>query len=226
LNYLLEKRLDVNAANDRGQTPLYAATIACNKPNVELLIKKGARANHVSPGGTTALHALLVGGFRIYWEDCETTIDFLLSAGANPRITDKEGKTPLHVAAEQRRLLEKMLKAGADPRARDKSGRTPLHAFGFYGKRPEAVDTLVKAGGDPNAQDVKGRTPLHLFSEWGVVQERLAIARALVKNGARIDVRDLEGQTPLEAFVKTPWGQRPNQWTDQPFINLLQGEKP
>jgi ankyrin repeat protein len=226
MHYLISRGLDVNAADDSGKTPLYFAVSACRKPNVDLLIEKGARARNVSAQGLTALHAILGSGFPFYWERCEETVLALLDAGPETRIRDPGGTTPLHVAAGQERLLEKLLSQGADPRATDDKGQTPLHVYPYYGKRAQSVDALVKAGADPNAQDALGRTPLHMFSEWGVGEERLAIARALVRNGARIDVRDAKGETPLQAYAKTPWGQNPQGWGDVPFIKLLKGEIP
>jgi cytohesin len=226
MHYLISRGLDVNAADDSGKTPLYFAVSACRKPNVDLLIEKGARARNVSAQGLTALHAILGSGFPFYWERCEETVLALLDAGPETRIRDPGGTTPLHVAAGQERLLEKLLSQGADPRATDDKGQTPLHVYPYYGKRAQSVDALVKAGADPNAQDALGRTPLHMFSEWGVGEERLAIARALVRNGARIDVRDAKSETPLQAYAKTPWGQNPQGWGDVPFIKLLKGEIP
>ncbi|HSD70453.1 MAG TPA: ankyrin repeat domain-containing protein [Woeseiaceae bacterium] len=227
LHYLVGKGLDVNATDISGKTPLYFSVAGCRKENLVFLIGKGARANHVSKQGRTALHAIIGMDYLLYREHCEETVLALLDAGADPRIHDEEGQTPLHVAARQKRLLEKLLSLRADPRAKDKKGRTPLHVYSSYGKTPEPVDVLVKAGADPNAQDVLGRTPLHMYAEWGVGEEGLAIAKALVRNGARTNVRDISGDTPLDAFTKAPYGQSPREYgANAQFIRLLKGEIP
>jgi Ankyrin repeats (many copies) len=56
-------------------------------------------------------------------------IQLLLAAGANPRLADSLGFTPLHNAAQTDygvELAELLLDAGANPNVFDKDGRTPL----------------------------------------------------------------------------------------------------
>ena len=54
----------------------------------------------------------------------------LLSAGALPRAKDKNGDTPLHIAARYKGVspdfVAALLRAGANPRSRNKEGETPL----------------------------------------------------------------------------------------------------
>lgn len=224
--YFLEKRLDPNAENKAGQTPLNRAIAICRKADVERLIKSGARLNHVSSQGITPVHGLVGYPNRIHYEtQCEDTVIALMAAGANVRVAGHAGRTPLHGVAKNRGLLERMLKAGGDPRARDQDGLTPLHLYAAWGTLPELVSVLVKAGADLNAQDAKGRTPLHMYSEYGTSDDRLAMARALVNNGARLDVRDNAGQTPYEAFLLSPWGRAPREGSnDATLIKLMKGE--
>jgi ankyrin repeat protein len=50
----------------------------------------------------------------------------LLEAKANVNARDKNGRTPLIVAAQRRnnsRMMRTLLEAGADPKAKDKSGQ-------------------------------------------------------------------------------------------------------
>ncbi|KAK1757346.1 ankyrin repeat-containing domain protein [Echria macrotheca] len=55
-------------------------------------------------------------------------IKLLLTHGANPNITDPQGRRPVHVAAYRYwDIVEPLIEGGADPLPRDKSGMTPLH---------------------------------------------------------------------------------------------------
>jgi ankyrin repeat protein len=58
---------------------------------------------------------------------CDDTASWLLAAGANPNAADRDGITPLRIAASRRKrpVVSALLGAGADPDKADSSGRTP-----------------------------------------------------------------------------------------------------
>ena len=80
----------------------------------------------------------------------------------NPNARNKNGRTPLHYAAqgENPAVVAELAKAGADPNARDERGEwTPLHLAAWFGKTPAVVKALLAAGADPAARDKAGKTP-------------------------------------------------------------------
>jgi hypothetical protein len=90
--------------------------------------------------------------------------DILKKNKADAKITDKDGKTPLHWVAEatatpvspqvRRELAALLLNAGADPNARSKDlGETPLISAAWTGNDAALMaDALLTAGADVNAK--------------------------------------------------------------------------
>ncbi|HMB03109.1 MAG TPA: ankyrin repeat domain-containing protein [Isosphaeraceae bacterium] len=91
----------------------------------------------------------------------------LLARGADLRMRDEHGKTPLHVAAgfgdvaRMRLFLDK----GAEIDARDAYGRTPLHHTTMDCRLEEAM-FLVGRGADVSIRDHRNLTPLEHAREW------------------------------------------------------------
>ena len=87
--------------------------------------------------------------------------ELLLAKGADVRVRDKNGQTPLHAAAifgEEAHLCVLLDRGGAEIDARDTVGRTPLHLAVDLG-RVEATTFLVSRGADVSLRDRAGRTP-------------------------------------------------------------------
>ncbi|HUW56813.1 MAG TPA: ankyrin repeat domain-containing protein [Planctomycetota bacterium] len=149
----------VNARRTGEITPLHWAAAKGDKAMVALLIAKGADVNATDDRLMTPLHW---AAFRC----CSTRhqmdiIEALLTAGANPNIRDKDGKTLLHPAAALPfpNLMRLLLERGADPDVASRVGETPLHRAVRFGG-PEAVALLLSAGAQVNPRDNQGRTPL------------------------------------------------------------------
>jgi ankyrin repeat protein len=128
---LIAKGADVNAKNNEGVTPLIWA-IAKRKPSLaKLLIKNGADVNvAITNGdleGSTPLH--FAAGESDSGGDLETANE-LIAAGAKIDTKNKDGQTPLYVAAINGldAIVDLLLQKGAEINAKDTDGRTPLKA--------------------------------------------------------------------------------------------------
>jgi len=116
---------DVNAKDESSNTPLYyAASYPKALIVVVALIRRGADPNIPCKGGfTPLLQACLRKNLDV--------ADYLVSHKANVNANDKDGVTPLHLAAEfgglnRMKLVTLLLDNGADPLAKDRDGVTPV----------------------------------------------------------------------------------------------------
>lgn len=130
----------------------------------------------------------------------EKNLDLLLKFGADPSVSDKLRKAPLHHArnAACTRLL---LSARNNLGQRDAYGRTALHAAcRRQGDRGRALE-LLQAGAEVNAVDNWNRTPLSYLAQYdGAETARLL----LEERGAEVDVdiADVDGYTPVLTAVE------------------------
>ena len=79
---------DVNAKDDRGQTPLLFAAMSGHKEIAELLIVEGAEVNAEDEDGWTPLHFAAARGHK-------ETAELLIAKGADVNAKDDNGETPL-----------------------------------------------------------------------------------------------------------------------------------
>ena len=114
-------------------------------------------------------------------------VEALLRAGADPAAGDRDGTTPLYLAAVQGNagIVRRLLAAGAPPDAESAglgSEGTPLCAAACWGHL-EAVRTLLAHGADPGLREDhgSGRTPL----EWATAGPHPETVAALRAAGAR-----------------------------------------
>ena len=138
--------------------------------------------------GDTALHAAAGGDAG--------AIESLLAAGAGSDVNarQKDGYTPLHIAAMSGassglvHAIEALVSAGADVNAKAKNGITPLHEAAQYSTwNAGAIETLISAGADVNARESDGYTPLHVAVMFDFIGVFVHVIEALV--GARVAAR-------------------------------------
>jgi uncharacterized protein len=97
--------------------------------------------------GGTALH-LVTQGRDIAW------MNFLMSYGASPNAHDRDGNTPLHIAAQLGfgDGILVLTARGADANAANQRGETPL-IVAVQMHDAGSVRTLLEAGADPSIAD-------------------------------------------------------------------------
>ena len=116
--------------------------------------------------------------------------------GAGPDAPDREGPSPLELAAQDGMAYaaRALLKERADPDAVDPGGWTALH-FDVAGADPGTlVPVLLDGGAGVNIRDANGWMPLHWAAALGLGVDAVA---ALLGAGARPDAHTGWGWTPL-----------------------------
>ena len=132
-------------------------------------------------------------------------IELLLEKGADHALADRNGQTPLHLAAMWGRkdVVQLLLNAGADHNKANDLGYTPLH-FAAPNEHKDVVELLLNAGAEPNKADILGETPLHDAARWG----RKDVVQILLNAGAEPNKGNSWGKTPL--LVAHQYGQMDN----------------
>ncbi|XP_023313913.1 tankyrase-1-like [Trichogramma pretiosum] len=139
-------------------------------------------------------------------------IELLLKSGADPKLANEAGLTPLHVISktgyniESANMLFKISDEKHTPidiNARDGSGWTPLH-YALEREDRLTAEYLVKSGADLNIADDAGLTPLHIICKTsygdGMLEDFLKICDDNHLQ-VQVDVLDNKGRTPLQWAV-------------------------
>lgn len=133
-----------NAASAEDLPVLIAAIRNGDAAQAGKLIADAAALHERDARGNSALHwAALANDARL--------VSRLLAAGADARLTNAAGATPLHYGTGSERIVRELLQAGADPQAKSLNGATPLHTAAARTRAHRSVKLLVDAGADPDA---------------------------------------------------------------------------
>jgi len=169
------------------ESALNAAVISNNNDMVSLILSHGAKVNGaVDTDGNTALHmALHKDGCRRGRPGMSNTnvIETLLEAGANVNISNKEGKTPMHLAVDRNKpgVFDKLLSHRGNP-------NKALH-YACERKHVKIAEILLKAGADPNLTDSETSGKLRKLTHVpplcaAVAQDNYELAELLLNYGA------------------------------------------
>ncbi len=137
--------------------------------------------------------------FEVARNGCVSSLDRLFKAGASPLARNREGATPLAVAARSgRKAVVDILLADASPEARrqldepDARGATPL-MLAIHAGRAEIIRELLEAGARVDAVSTQGETAL---SEAAFAGDE-DTAALLMKRGAKPDTLDRYGKSVI-----------------------------
>ncbi|MFA6527391.1 MAG: ankyrin repeat domain-containing protein [Candidatus Babeliales bacterium] len=161
VKFLVRKKVDVNAKDADGRTPLFFAVDNGNLEIAKFLVENNA-IDVVKADGTTLLHcAVKRGNVEI--------VKILVEKGANVNAIDEIGATPLHGAAVNGYLeiVKFLVEHGAKVNVMSKQGLTPLHAA-VNKQAMNVVRYLLANGADVYlCAGREGVTPLQLATKNG-----------------------------------------------------------
>lgn len=199
MNQLIEQGADINAAGDRGITPLMIACLNEHDNVVENLLSMGACVNAVDQNGLSALWFACLTNREI------TIIDRLINADANVNVADQEGNTLLMVASVLRvkEIFNKLIEAGADRNGciEELMRKTIMPHEMIRACKNGQIDYLnrmIKDGHDVNSTEYGEHTPLTAACAEGQEQ----IVSRLIEAGADVNMFNARGRQPiLEAVL-------------------------
>jgi len=190
---LVEAGADPNtvpASGDRDQRPvLMLAALLPDTRLLRALIAKGGDVNRASGGLTPLLAAT-----RDSWHGRADAVMTLLTNGANARVTDADGNTPLHgaVLSGEPTVAAMLLDAGAAIDALNKAGISPLSIACRAANWP-LVKFLLERGAKTA---LPGGEPA-LVAAAGIADDDVAGVKLLLKHRAAVNAMDARQRSAL-----------------------------
>jgi len=181
--YLLKHGANPTKSSHSIGSPIHIATKKLNFPIVREILRLGESLNKTDIEGNTCLHIAV--GLMCEGEDPEkakTIVEYLLEKGANPNIKNKEGWTPVHIAARKKNNecvkwalsynfeINEILGVGEKFDFEMKGGVyswTAAH-IAAYADSPDVIMSLGEAGIDMFKKSKNGFTPKRVINKTGL----------------------------------------------------------
>jgi len=154
VQYLVMNGADINAQDNRGNTPLHEASRFGWLEIAQCLVTNGATINPRNYQGEIPFHIAVRHGYL-------EIVQCLVMNGADINAKYQNGYTPLHLAAcnGYLEIVQCLVMNGADINAKYLDDYTPLHLAACNGYL-EIVQCLVMNGADINTENNAMFTPL------------------------------------------------------------------
>lgn len=167
----------IDFRDDRGWTPLLAATHAGKEAAMEVLLHYNCNPNARDNLGDTALHIVARAGN-------ESAVRVLLDGGCDRNARDSRERTALHIAAHEGHdnVVKLLLSEEYEREARDEFGWTALHLAVLAGHH-SIIETLLRNGCSGSTRSSDGDTALHMAAKGG---DGSAI-KALLESGGDLE---------------------------------------
>ncbi|WP_028666265.1 ankyrin repeat domain-containing protein [Runella zeae] len=184
IDYFLSKGVDVNKADNEGNTALILASGGRDIQIVQAILPQVKNINAVNEKGESALAQAVVNGSA-------ETVSLLLKNGADVKVVSKDGNNLAYYWFESFRERGPQ---GAGPGARP--GGPQGGASGGFNPNADfdaKLELLKNNGLDVAAPQKNGNTLFHL----AVAKESLKLIQKASELGVNINAQDKEGMTPL-----------------------------
>ncbi|KAL3933210.1 MAG: hypothetical protein SGBAC_010496 [Bacillariaceae sp.] len=208
---VLDKSIEVHKQDRYGWTLLSIAARRSKEKTVSVLIeKRRANVNQTNKHDKST---------PLYWASREGDVEMvqlLLKHKANPNKANKNGLTPLLVAARERQdavikvLLASSVKVDVDQT--DLSQRTPLHYA--CESEPRSTAVLLLEHGASNLPDKAGITPFHIVcrQKWEDVVD-LLLSRIVASGDTQLlSTRDQFDRLPIHYMVSLQFDLDKKRW--------------
>lgn len=201
IRLLLDRKINSDAINAEGLTPLRGAIEYGHGMVAWLLLQHGAEINRADKEGLTPLHAAVS---RRNDAMDESLLWLLLESGADIHARTHQKRTALDIAASKGKssVVWLLLEKGARPNNKDNADHTALHwavkESHDTTKDKALVQLLLERGAEIDAETKHGRTALHIAAENG----HTSMMKFLIRHRATPIKVDNVGQTALHLAVK------------------------